>query len=94
MYLDDPVPTQGLADLAHNQASGENEDKFCEVDLDDSAQVILRGVTEEQHQKHRQELSRLQALYVNIVVVKKIERSLYVMIVWILNRLLLRLPKR
>ncbi len=51
-------------DLAHTQASGEDEIKFSQVDLDDTAQVILMGVTEEQHQKHHQELSRLQALYV------------------------------
>lgn len=53
---------QGLADLAHSCAPGEADTKFSEVDLADSDTALLRGVTEEQHQKHCQELSRLQAL--------------------------------
>ena len=63
VYSDSSLPTQGLADIAHSKALGEDENKFSRVDLDDTAQVILMGVTEEQHQKHCQELSRLQAMY-------------------------------
>ena len=51
---------QGLADVAYGRAPGEAG--FTQVDLDDADQVLLMGVTEEQHQEHRQELSRLQAL--------------------------------
>lgn len=50
---------QGIARLVSNP---EDTAEFSEVDLGDSEQVLLRGVTEEQHREHSQELARLQAL--------------------------------
>ena len=52
--------TQGIATLV--DSSQEDGAQFSEVDLGDTEQVILRGVNEEQHQQHCQELARLQAL--------------------------------
>ena len=53
---------QGIAALVHS--GPDDATQFSEVDLGDSEQVLLRGVTEEQYQHHCQELARLQALYV------------------------------
>lgn len=55
---------QGLADVAYGCAPGEREAQFTQVDLEDADQVFLMGVSEEQHQEHCKELSRLQALWV------------------------------
>ena len=51
---------QGIATLV--ESGPEEAGHFSEVDLGDSEQVLLRGVSEEQHQQHCQELARLQAL--------------------------------
>lgn len=51
---------QGIGRLV--ESSPEDAAEFGEVDLGDREQVLLRGVTEEQHSKHRHELARLQAL--------------------------------
>ena len=52
--------SQGIATLV--QSGLDNHAQFSEVDLGDSEQMLLRGVTEEQHQEHCKELARLQAL--------------------------------
>jgi len=54
--------SQGIAEVAHSQAPGEQEYQFSPVDLDNSTEVILRGVSEEQYQQHQWELHRLQAV--------------------------------
>ena len=41
-----------------------DDPRFGDLDLGNTAQVLLRGVSQEQHQRHSQELARLQAMYV------------------------------
>ena len=59
-FLNFVVFGQGIGRLV--ESSPEDAAEFGEVDLGDREQVLLRGVTEEQHGKHRHELARLQAL--------------------------------
>ena len=44
------------------ESGPEDAAMFSEVDLGDSEQVLLRGVSEEQHRQHCKELARLQAV--------------------------------
>lgn len=43
-----------------------NDPQFGDLDLGNTEQVLLRGVSQEQHQRHCQELARLQAVYVRL----------------------------
>ncbi len=53
---------QGIAEVALAQAPGEGDYQFAPVDLDDSEEVILRGVSEDQYRLHQWELHRLQTV--------------------------------